>query len=144
VRRSAALTAVAAAAVLGSSIAALAAGGLGVRVAPHAGAPDTAFRVAFTAPDAAGHQGVFVRSYSVQLTAARGYACTRTMAMDVAKAAKGERVRLVFRARPPWCAGRGHGTIFESSGPYCPRKTDPCPAFPSETRTIARFRFSVR
>jgi hypothetical protein len=143
VRRLPALLTVAAAVVLGSPVA-LAAGGVGVRVSPHAGGTSTVFRVAFTAPDAAGHEGVFERSYSVQLVAARGQGCTRTVTMDVVNAAKGERVRLAFRGRRPWCAGPGHGTISETTGPYCPRKSDPCPAFPTRTQTIARFRFSVR
>jgi hypothetical protein len=87
---------------------------------------------------------VFERSYSVRLVAARGQGCTRVVTMDVVKAAKGERVRLAFRGRLPWCAGRGHGAISETTGPYCPRKSDPCPEFPTRTQTIARLRFSVR
>jgi hypothetical protein len=143
VRRLVALAAVAAAVVMASS-AALAAGGLRVRVSPRAGGTDTVFRVAFTAPQAAGHRGAFQRSYSVQLEAAQGQDCTNGVSVEVGEAAKGERVRLAFRGRLPWCVGRGHGSIVESDGPYCPQRTDPCPAFPSQTRVLARFRFSVR
>jgi hypothetical protein len=123
---------------------ALAAGGLDVRVSPRVGTQHTTFRVAFTAPRAAGHEGVSQRSYSVRLMAARGSGCTRELSKEVTDAPRGDRVRLAFRAPHPWCRGRGRGTISETDGPYCPRKGDPCPLFATRMQTLARFAFRVR
>jgi hypothetical protein len=147
VRRGAVLVVLAAAATAAASLAAagaLAAGGLDVRVSPRGGTQSTTFRVAFTVPRAAGHEGVSERTYSVRLVAARGSGCTRSVAKSVTEATKGERVRLAFRGRRPWCAGRGSGTISETDGPYCPNKGDPCPLFATRMQTIARFGFRVR
>jgi hypothetical protein len=142
VRARAAATVVLVLAALSS--AALAADKVNVRISPRTGGAQTTFRVGFTAPHAAGHQGVMERSYTVDLMAAKGKSCQRELAMTVAKAAAGERVRLAFRGRLPWCRGQGRGTVSEETGPYCPPGGGPCPLFPSRIQTIARFSFSVR
>jgi hypothetical protein len=141
VRAAAALVVLAA--VAGVTSFALAAGGLDVRVSPRDGTRSTTFRVAFTVPRAAGHQGVSERNYTVSLVAAPGRGCTRELSKDVTDAPKGERVRLAFRGPHPWCAGRGSGTISETDGPYCPHNGDPCPLFATRMQTIARFGFGV-
>ena len=114
------------------------------RISPKPGHPNTVFRVSFTAPRAAGHQGVSERSYSVELSV-RGRGCSQASARTVATAAAGQRVKVRFP--PPsrrWCLGKGRGTISMTEGPYCDRsKPDPCPAFPTTTREIAHFKFSV-
>jgi hypothetical protein len=113
------------------------------RIKPKPGHPGTTFRVAFTAPKAAGRQGVVERSYSVEL-AVRGTGCSQASAQTVPNAAAGERVHLRFRPSHRWCLGKGRGTISMSEGPYCdPSKPDPCPEFPSSTREIAHFSFRV-
>lgn len=122
---------------------ALAAPAVNPRIKPRPGHPRTTFRVAFTAPKAAGHQGVVERSYSVEL-AVRGTGCSQAAAQTVPDAAAGERVHLRFRPSHRWCLGKGRGTISMTEGPYCDRsKPDPCPEFPSSTREIAHFSFRV-
>jgi hypothetical protein len=114
------------------------------RISPKIGTPKTVFRVGFTAPEAAGHEGVVERSYSVELVAAHGRNCTHSVGEQVDKASAGERVRVSLRGRYKWCQGRGHGTIYQQEGPYCPDHSQPCPLFPSTSKPIARFAFRVR
>jgi hypothetical protein len=112
------------------------------RVKPKTGHRGTTFRVAFTAPKAAGHRGVTERWYSVEL-AVRGRGCSEASVQTVPEAKAGERVKLRFR--PPsghWCLGKGRGTISESEGPYC-QPGEMCPEFPTTTREIAHFSFKV-
>jgi hypothetical protein len=112
------------------------------RISPKHGTPKTVFRVGFTAPEAAGHEGVVERSYSVELLV-RGSNCSQAAVETVPEAAAGERVRLAFRPRRRWCRGRGHGTIYQEEGPYCPDHSQPCPLFPSTSKPIAHFAFRV-
>src|SRR4051812_45649949 len=112
------------------------------RVKPKTGHRGTTFRVAFTAPKAAGHQGVYERSYSVEL-AVRGRGCSQGSVQTVPDAKAGQRVKLRFR--PPsgrWCLGKGRGTVSMTEGPYC-QAGEPCPEFPTTTREIAHFSFKV-
>ena len=116
-----------------------------IRVAPHHGGSGTTFIVAFTAPDAAGHQGVVERSYQVGASAPQGRGCGWTTGSAVNKAAKGQRVRVRLRpaGRSRWCAGLYKGTISFEEGPFCQRG-QPCPAFATRIRTVGHFRFRVR
>ena len=122
---------------------ALATTGVAPRISPKVGTPKTLFRVGFTAPEAAGHEGVVERSYRVELVAAHGRNCTHSVGELVEQAAAGERVRLSIRGRYKWCRGRGHGTIYQQEGPYC-QQGQPCPLFPSTMKPIAHFAFRVR
>jgi hypothetical protein len=122
---------------------ALAEPAVNLRLAPKPGHPRTTFRVAFTAPKAAGHQGVTERSYSVELSV-RGRGCIQSSVQTVPDAAAGERVHLRFRPSHRWCLGKGRGTVSMTEGPYCDRtKPDPCPEFPTTTREIAHVTFRV-
>jgi hypothetical protein len=119
---------------------ALAASDVNPRVSPKQGNPDTVFRVGFTAPYAAGPG----RGYSIKLVAGRGGGgCTHEAFQAVDEARAGERIRLAFSPAEPWCRGKGRGTIYLHDYPYC-NEGDPCPAFPSSMRPIARFAFRVR
>src|SRR4051794_7896190 len=130
--------------LLAAAAPAFAAPAVNPRVKPKTGHRGTTFRVAFTAPKAAGHQGVVERSYSVDLSVL-GRGCSQGAVQTVPKAAAGERVKLRFPAPPHrWCLGKGRGTISMTEGPYCdPSKPDPCPEFPTTTRDIAHFSFKV-
>jgi hypothetical protein len=133
---------VAAAAALLVAAPAFGATAVNPRVKPTTGHRGTTFRVAFTAPKAAGRQGVTERSYSVELTV-RARGCSQSSVQTVPNAKAGQRVKMRFR--PPsghWCLGKGRGTISMSEGPYC-QAGQPCPAFPSTTREIAHFSFKV-
>jgi hypothetical protein len=121
---------------------ALAASDVRERVSPRKGAPDTVFRVGFTAPAKAGIDGGWVRGYHVELVSGRGTTCTHAVSREVTAAEAGERVRLAFPPRDRWCPGRGRGTIYMHESQYC--ETEPCPASPAVTRPIARFAFRVR
>jgi len=121
----------------------LAASGVNPRISPRPGHPHTTFHVSFTAPKAAGHQGVVERSYSVELSV-RGRGCAQSSVQTVPSAAAGERVYLRFRPSHRWCLGKGRGTVSMTEGPYCDRtKPDPCPEFPTTTREIAHVSFRV-
>jgi hypothetical protein len=127
-----------------TAAAAFAQPGVNPRIAPGRGHPGTAFRVGFTAPQAAGHQGVFERDYSVELAVGHGSRCTAAAGARVSEAAAGERVRVSISGPSPWCRGRGHGTVSMTEGPYCNRANpQPCPEFPTRTREIGRFSFRV-
>lgn len=142
--RSRAATMAAAALALGAAPA-VAQPGVNPRISPKHGHPHTVFRVGFTAPEPAGHDGVVERSYSVVLVVGNGRHCTQNAAQDVTQAAAGERVRLTFAVGGRWCLGRGRGTISRTEGPYCDADSgDPCPLFPTSSRAIARFGFRVR
>jgi hypothetical protein len=121
--------------------AALAAAAVNPRVTPTTGHPHTTFRVSFTAPQAAGHQGVTERSYSVELSV-RGQGCSQAAAQTVPNAAAGQRVHLQFRPSQRWCLGKGRGTVSMTEGPYC-NPPDPCPEFPTRTSDIGHFSFKV-
>jgi hypothetical protein len=116
-----------------------------IRGAPHHGGPATTFIVAFTAPDAAGHQGVFQRSYQIDASAPQQRSCAFTTGSAVNRASKGERVRVRLRpgGRSRWCEGLYKGTISFEEGPFCERG-QPCPAFATRIRTIGHFHFRVR
>jgi hypothetical protein len=124
---------------------AVAASDVNPRVTPKPGHRGTTFRVAFTAPKAAGRQGVVERSYSVELSVS-GRGCSQSSARTVSQAAAGERVKVRFPAPSErWCLGKGRGTISMTEGPNCDRSTGdrPCPEFPTSTRDIAHFTFKV-
>jgi hypothetical protein len=137
---------VAAAALLALASAALAADALHIRVSPRVGDPSTVFKVAFTVPRPAGHDGVYERSYGVELAVGEARRnCKRSAHAEIEHAEKGERVRLSFRGHRPWCRGDGRGAVYEMTGPYCPPGSErPCPLFPSERKKIGRFGFRVR
>ena len=77
---------------------ALAAPAVNPQIKPKTGHPGTTFRVAFTAPKAAGREGVVERSYSVELSVP-GAGCSQSV-RTVPKAAAGERVHLRFPPPP--------------------------------------------
>jgi hypothetical protein len=88
---------------------------------------------------------VYERSYTVELRVGEARNCKRSGRAEVKEAKKGERVRLSFRGRRPWCRGDGHGALYEMTGPYCPPGSErPCPLFPSQRKRIGRFGFRVR
>jgi hypothetical protein len=124
------------------AVPALAGTAVNPRISPKHGKPKTVFRVGFTAPQAAGREGVIERSYSVEFTIRRG-GCASGAAQDVPAAAAGERVRLKFAPERRWCRGRGRGTITQQEGPYC-QPGQPCPEFPSTSKPIAHFSFRVK
>ena len=114
-------------------------------MAPRHGGSTTTFVVGFTAPEAAGHQGVFERSYQIGAGAPQRRGCAWTTGTAVNEAAKGQRVRV--RLRPAggsrWCPGLYKGTISMEEGPFCQRG-QPCPEFATRIRTIGHFHFRVR
>jgi hypothetical protein len=135
---------VAAVAVAALAAVAVAADALQIRVSPRVGNPTSVFKVAFTVPRPAGHDGVYERSYSVELTVGEGRNCKSSAHAEVQAAEKGERVRRSFRGRRPWCRGDGRGAVYEMTGPYCPPDSErPCPLFPSQRKKIGRFGFRV-
>jgi hypothetical protein len=142
----AAALATAALAAAAPATAALATDALDIRVSPRVGNPSTVFKVAFTVPRPAGHDGVYERSYSVELAVGEARRnCKRSARAEVGQAEEGERVRLSFRGRRPWCRGDGRGAVYEMTGPYCPPGSErPCPAFPSQRKKIGGFGFRVR
>src|SRR3954447_24940335 len=132
-------------AVLVVAAPAFAAAPVNPRVKPKTGHRTTTFRVAFTAPKAAGDQGVYERSYPVEMTL-RGRGCTQSAVRIVSRAAAGQRVRVRFPAPSGhWCLGTGRGTIYMEENPDCDdtSERDPCPQYPSMTREIAHFGFKV-
>ena len=124
-----------------SASAAVAQPAVNAHITPKRGHPDTTFRVGFTAPQTAGHQGVYERSYSVELSV-RGRGCAQSAATEVTQATAGRRVRVWFKPASRWCLGRGRGSISMTEGPYC-NPPDPCPEFPTRTSEIAQVDFRV-
>ena len=115
----------------------------GPRVAPHSGAADATFTVGFTAPTAAGVQGIFERSYAVSAFGGRR-GCHSAANSRVDSATRGERVRVPLHpSGRRWCRGDYKGVVTFESGPHCERG-HVCPAFVTQLKTIGRFGFRVR
>jgi len=115
-----------------------------IHVLPHAGRSTTTFHAAFTAPDAAGHQGVVDRRYEVDASGPSRRGCVGGVTTSARPSRAGERVRVALRpGRGHWCGGSYTGAITEFQGPYC-QPGNVCPLFVTRVRTIGHFRFRVR
>ena len=131
------------AAVLTASGAALASGSTDVRISPRHGGPHRTFIVGFTAPAAAGAQGIRSRSYSVSAERGRRSGCTWSASRVVSEANTGERVHVYLKPDGAWCRGLFKGTLTMTEGPNC-SAGPPCPLFATRISTLAHFSFRVR
>lgn len=116
-------------------------------VRPADGSRATTFRVSFTARRDTGIRGLSESGYVVDAVRKGGgrAGCGSARSAPAGEVAAGQKVTVRLRApRGGWCPGRYVGQVTYSSGPYCPPdKTQPCPSFPSTSRTVGRFSFRV-
>ncbi len=121
--------------------AALAASTAGVKVTPERGSQHSTFTVSFTARDASGQHGSWIRTYEVGAVGPRADGC-RAQADSIPDVRAGQRVRVRLAPRSRWCGGSFAGRVYEIEVTRC-AKNHSCPIV-IHIKSLGRFSFRVR
>jgi hypothetical protein len=114
-------------------------------VTPRAGAPQTAFRFAFTAPASSGVQGRTALSYSLSVAGPARAGCVAVRSAPVAAVVSGHRSTTTLgpaQLAGRWCAGTYTAKVAELVRPVC-ATGEACPQFIRLVAIIGPVRFTV-